>query len=508
MNPVAATFYGSIEGYKDGDVCVFKGVPYAEPPVDHRRWEHPEPPIPWEGVRETKVWGPRSLQSPNTFDQLTSGAAPTETESEDCLYLNIWTPKIDDKRRPVMVWIHGGIFVMGAGSQESYDGKRLVQEGDVVVVTINYRLGALGFLQLNELTEGAIPSSGNEAMMDQIEALAWVRDNISGFGGDPANVTVFGESAGAMSIGTLLAMPCAQGLFHKAILQSGAAHGGISKEDSSQVAKDFVDHLDVPVDQIRSCSANQIIKAQEVLREKGPGNPAAPFRPVLDGELIPDVPIFEIRKGSAKGIPLLVGTTLDEMQLFLMANNQLNDMSEEKLQESVENLAGEKTQELIDTYRTFLESRNKTASPKEIYIAIMTDRTFRAPAIALLEAQIPFEDRVYSYLFELESPLAGGAMGACHLMEIGFVFGNWEKAPDFFGAGEKLQELASRVIAIWTSFARTGVPTAEGVGEVPAYDIDKRQTLVLNEKIEIKSAPWEETRALMAGLGDKVLGPG
>lgn len=505
MGVVAPTFYGTVEGYKDGEVCVFKGVPYAVPPVDNRRWEHPEPPAPWEGVRKAESWACRSLQSPNTFDQLIGGAAPTDGESEDCLYVNVWTPEIDDKHRPVMVWIHGGIFVMGAGSQEGYDGKNLAQEGDVVVVTLNYRLGALGFLRLNELTEGEIPSTGNEGLLDQIEALAWVRDNIAGFGGDPDNVTIFGESAGAMSIGALLSMPSAKGLFHKAILQSGAAHLGISKEGSVQVARDFVDQLSVPIDKIRTCSADQIIKAQEVLREKGPGNPPAPFRPVLDGELLPDVPVFEIRKGSAKGIPLLVGTTLDEMQLFLMAVASLNDMTKEKLQENVTNWAGDKAEELISTYRSFLESRNKNASPKEIYIAIMTDRTFRAPAIALLEAQKPFEDRVYNYLFELESPLAEGAMGSCHLMEIGFVFGTWDKAPDFYGKGEKLQQLASRTIALWASFARTGVPSADGIGEIPAYDTDKRQTLVLNEKTEIKSAPWEETRAMMASLGDKAL---
>ena len=206
---------GKIEGVTDNGVSAFKGIPYAAPPVGDLRWMPPQPVKPWAGVLTTDKFSPTAMQNASMMDGL-FGGSPWPA-SEDCLYLNVWTPGLDNKKRPVMVWLHGGAFVIGSGSQPIYVSDRLARRGDVVVVTVNYRLGALGFLNLKEVTNGAIPATGNEGLLDQIAALEWVRDNIAAFGGNPENVTIFGESAGGMSVGALLGLPRAKGLFHKAI---------------------------------------------------------------------------------------------------------------------------------------------------------------------------------------------------------------------------------------------------------------------------------------------------
>ena len=221
MSAIVSTRYGRLEGEEQDGLFVFKGVPFAAAPDGVRRWLPPEQPPTWTGVRDARRFGAVAHQNPVT-NQALAAMKIEQAHSEDCLNLNVWTPGLDGARRPVMVWIHGGGFTIGAGSQEIYNGSVLARRGDVVIVTINYRLGPLGFLRLNDVTNGRIPSSGNEGLLDQIAALQWVRDNIAEFGGDPDNVTIFGESAGGMSVGALLAMPSARGLFHKAIAQSGS----------------------------------------------------------------------------------------------------------------------------------------------------------------------------------------------------------------------------------------------------------------------------------------------
>src|SRR5579863_10236654 len=233
MRATASTCYGRLEGDEQDGLIVFKGVPFAAAPVGVRRWLPPERQAPWTGVRDARRFGAVAPQNPVT-NQALAAMKIEQAHSEDCLNLNLWTPGLDGARRPVMVWIHGGGFTIGAGSQEIYNGAVLAKRGDSVIVTINYRLGPLGFLRLNDVTQGRIPSSGNEGLLDQIAALQWVRDNIAEFGGDPDNVTIFGESAGGMSVGAILAMPSARGLFHKAIPQSGACHTGATADRATR----------------------------------------------------------------------------------------------------------------------------------------------------------------------------------------------------------------------------------------------------------------------------------
>lgn len=507
MSVIAPTFYGTIEGYAEEGISAFKGIPYAEAPVGNRRWEHPEPPEAWEGVRDASSFKPHAPQNPSALSALVGSKEVEDDTDENCLYLNVWTPGLDDERRPVMVWIHGGGFTVGAGSQPIYEGKKLAARGNVVVVTINYRLGVLGFLNLNELTQGTIPSTGNEGLMDQVEALCWVRDNILGFGGDPDNVTVFGESAGGMSIGALLTLPTAKGLFHKAILQSGACHTALTKDKSKEIAKAFVDSLGVDVANLRNCSVAELLEAQAQVESKASqlGFPSMPFQPVADGDVLPGLPIDEIRRGSAKDIPILTGTTAEEWKLFAPGRKDLDSLDEDKLHARVKKWAGDFTDQLIETYAHQLEEQNREVSAKEIYIAIITDRIFRLPVIKLLEAQLKFQNDVYTYLFDWPSPAMKGILGACHAVELGFVFGTNECAPRFFGQGEKADKLVLQTMDLWTSFARTAKPSIDDI-ECPPYDIEDRQTIVLGSDLRIESGPMDKSREIMAKLDDGIIG--
>jgi len=267
MSPIAETKTGKIEGTKEGGLNVFKGIPYAAPPVGKRRWLSPSPVEPWSGVRQAQSFGTIAPQNPAPVElDITNYCYVEEPQSEDCLYLNVWSPGIDNARRPVLFWIHGGGFADWSGSQPIYDGSTLLGRGNAVLVTINYRLGSLGFLNLDEITGGRIPSTGNEGLLDQVAALEWVRDNIAAFGGDPDNVTIFGLSAGGMSVGALLGLPAAKGLFHKAIPQSGAASTAIRQDQAAQVAEQFLDILGVSasdVNALRSFTVEQLLKAQQ-----------------------------------------------------------------------------------------------------------------------------------------------------------------------------------------------------------------------------------------------------
>ena len=326
MASIAQTRSGKVEGEERDGIHVFRGVPFAAPPVGAKRWRAPEREVSWSGVRPAKAFGNVSPQNPLALDLLPAFKI-AEPQSEDCLYLNVWTPGVDGARRPVMVWIHGGAFTIGSGSQSLYESTRLAKRGDVVVVTINYRLGALGFLRLQELTNGRIPSTGNEGMLDQVAALEWVRENIAAFGGDPDNVTIFGESAGGMSVGTLLGMPKARGLFHKAIPQSGACSTANSRERHIFAAQRFAELVGArrrrraaarktAAELLAAAARTAPIPGQEADERLG----GMPFQPVVDGEIVPRLSIESVARGSAAGVALLVGSTRDEWKLFAAAD--------------------------------------------------------------------------------------------------------------------------------------------------------------------------------------------
>ncbi len=497
---------GRLSGTRRGAVASFKGIPYGAPPVGKRRWRLPEPSLPWAGVRDAANFAPTCPQAPSQIESL-MGMAVGE-QSEDCLYLNVWTPACDDARRPVMVWIHGGAFVLGAGSHGVYDGRKLA-ERDVVVVTINYRLGSFGFLALGLASDGKLPGSGAEGIADQILALDWVKRNIKAFGGDPDNVTIFGESAGGMSVAMLLAAE-PRGLFHKAIAQSGAAHIGHEADRSARVAHAFLDEmglephdaaklLDVPYSALIAAQISLVAKVNAGRDPRKLG--ALPFQPTIDGALLKARPIGPIREGTAKGIPLLVGTTRDEWKLFSSPNPGLRLMSQKTFAERVERVAGEAAPVMLKAY--------DKGSPFERFNAWMTDKTFAVPAARLLEAQARGAP-AYAYRFDWRSNFLGGLMGACHALDIGFVFGTHTKrlAGTFFGTSAVAETLASDMMDAWAAFARTGDPSTPATGSWSRYDAAERPTMIFGDGApHLVQRPNEARLRAWDTIAERRLGP-
>jgi para-nitrobenzyl esterase len=506
---IVETSSGKIEGVFRKGLYKFCGVPYAAPPVGERRWLPPAPPEPWGGVRPAKEFAPNAPQEPMGIQIL----EPPEKlpQSEDCLYLNIWTPGLDGAKRPVMVWVHGGGFTTGAGSWVIYNGRTLSTRGDVVVVTINYRLGALGFLNLNEVTRGKIPATGNEGLLDQILALEWVRDNISRFGGNPDNVTIFGESAGAMSVGMLLAMPRARGLFHRAILQSGAAHHVNSLEQAEKVAAIFLDILDIkPTDanKLRSLTEQQILNAQAELIARARDPKLAmgdlPLRPVVDGNVLPKLPIRAVADGSADNVPILIGTNRDEWSLFTILDKNLPNLDEARLLRRCQRLIpGGDVTGLVEAYRQARSQRNLPVTPAELFTAIQSDRIFRLPAIRLAEAHYRHQQPTYMYLFDWVSPLRNVNLGSCHALDLGFVFGILDD--NFTGSGEEAQALSRKIQDAWTGFAHHGGPSCESIGKWELYG-ERRETMVLGKQCILVEAPYDEERRAWEPFADSILG--
>jgi len=438
------------------------------------------------------------------------GAAGSR-QSQDCLYLNVWTPKCDGARRPVMVWIHGGAFILGSGATSLYSGERLATHGDVVVVTLNYRLGALGFLSWKGFYDGPDQPPANLGLRDQLAALAWVRDNIEGFGGDPENVTVFGESAGAMSIGTLLGIPAAKGLFHKAILQSGAAHNVSNPEKAGRVAGEFFDYLgitdpspdalaDVPVGRLMEAQARATVGVGVGLEDG-----VMAWQPCVDGDLISENPLAAIDRGDARDIPVLIGTNRDEYRLFtVMDRDRLNDAA---LAARVRRIArrgqskdASVAERILGTYGPSTGERDPGAN--ERWIALQSDRIFHYPAARLADAQSAHQARTYAYLFEWTLPLIGGGLGACHGLELPFVFGATRGG--ILRLGLVTDRAAGRLADVmqdaWISFARNGQPVAHALPDWPAYDPHRRYTMTLGGSRGLVKDPHEAAREFWGPL--------
>ncbi len=502
------TTRGTLRGTASGGIAAFRGVRYAEAPAGARRFAPPRRAEPWEGVAPALEFGPACPQgmgsalppgaparSPVFGGLFGPGAHGTD---EDCLRLNVWTPGCDGERRPVLVFVHGGAFRLGTSTAPTYDGSGLAARGDVVVVTLNYRLGALGFLHLPEL------GAANLGLLDQVAALEWVATEIAAFGGDPAAVTVFGESAGAKSVECLLAMPAARGLFRAAVLQSTYApsmDAGVAETfastvaDAAGVGDDQRALVDLPVDTLLTAVA-------QVQLRSGPNLWSSGIGPVVDGAVLPQDPLAAVGSGSVPPVPLIVGTNLDEARLFgSMAPGWL-DISEDALEERLGLvLAGvpdaPAAREVATVYRAARSSRGQGCEPPDIVYAAQTDRLFRQHSIALAEAHARHQPDVWMYLFTRPA-LSDGRLGACHALELPFVFGTLEgpTAP-LTGTDAAASELSAAMQDAWLSFARSKVPEA-GVGW-PRYEGSRRATLEIGGSPRVLDAPEEPERRLWAG---------
>ena len=488
---IVATRSGKVEGFERNGVTVFRGIPYAAPPVGTRRWQAPQREEPWAGTRDAGTFSAQSAQTEFALATMMGDRQPVN--SEDSLYLNVWTPGCDDQRRPVMVWIHGGAFIWGSGDTPWYDGTKFAVHGDVVVVTINYRLGPFGFMHLADLFDGAFAGSGNAGILDQIAALEWVRDCIAAFGGDPERVTVFGESAGAASVATLLGTPGARGLFRAAIPQSGAASWVSTRDRATDIAARVLENLGIRAgdsEALLAASTDAVLGAQPAFREDGVT--ALPFQPVVDGTVLPEPPLVAIAAGNAAGVRVLTGTNLNEMTLFTVADPALATLDEAGVRNRLRIAFGAAGDALVESYR----ARRPNVTPQELWIDLSTDGVFRIPAIRLLEAQLAHAP-VWSYLFTFATPVFGGILRSTHALEIPFVFDNLDRggAEVLTGAGPERQGIADAMHRSWIAFARDGNPQHAGLPEWPRYEIDRRATMRFDTGSELLEDPAGEDRA-------------
>ncbi|MBN1832580.1 MAG: carboxylesterase/lipase family protein [Deltaproteobacteria bacterium] len=491
---IVSTQAGALEGIFKNGLYVFKGIPYAAPPTGNLRWMTPQPVKSWSGVRSAKDYGPIAPQNLMPMELIGAPSFEGQPQSEDCLFLNIWTPGLDDARRPVFFWIHGGAFIIGAGTESFLEDGALARRGDIVVVSINYRLGALGFMNLKEITGGTIPATGNEGLLDQIAALDWVRDNITAFGGDPDNVTISGFSAGGMSVGTLLSMPAAYGKFHKAHNRSGAANIVGPLEDCVRITEQYLKILHLKgkdVDALRSLNTRQILDTQQVLSDilREQEFRATPFQPVVDGNALSELPMSAIKKGVAKEIPIMSGTSLDELKCMNTMDPDVRDIDDTGL---VERLSGmipaEWVPSIVEVYRQALNKREGSVTPAGILGSINTDWMFRIPTIRLLETQRDNGAPAYHYLFVYKSPAMDGLLGAVHGLDNPFLFGSLDE--EFTGSDLGLEDLALKVQDSCAAFVRSGDPSCNSVEKWPVYGKD-RMTMLFDRNSRVEAAPYE-----------------
>jgi para-nitrobenzyl esterase len=493
----ASTIHGRVRGVEHGVGLRFAGVPFAAPPVGDLRWRPPAPVERWDGVRDATAFGPTAIQNP---DMLTAffGMEP-EPQDEDCLFLNVYTPALDDARRPVMVWIHGGAFIIGSGSSPIYDGATLIERGDVVLVSVNYRLGVFGFLDLGWL-DPDLTGSGNLGLMDQVAALEWVRDNIAAFGGDPDNVTIFGESAGGMSVTGLLAAESARGLFHKAIAQSGAAQAMAPPAQAETSAREVLAALGVStLDELGALSNERLLEVQgqiilaaltnvEPMLEGGV-SAGLPFRPVADGGFLPTSVLGALRGGSAAGIPVITGTTREEWKLFAMLDFQPID--DAVLRQRLDALTGDADKALA----VYADAVAAGPSLKDAFTVIGTDMVFRYPAVELAEALLQQSPDVWEYQFSWGTSAMNGMLGACHAIELPFLFGlaSDPRLLGFLGDDPPVG-LAEAVQDAWLAFARAGDPGPDW----PRYDLDRRAVRTFDADLGILEDPGAAQREFWA----------
>lgn len=491
---IVESAYGRLQGEQTNGVFTWKGIPYAKPPVGSLRFRAPERPDSWEGIRDATSFSPVAPQSQREIMEFFGN--DISNMSEDCLYLNVWSPGADDKKRPVMVWIHGGAFVSGSGSSSWYDGASFAAQGDVVVVTINYRLGILGFLHLGEIGGNEYATSGNCGIQDQVAALQWVQENIAAFGGDPNNVTIFGESAGAMSIGVLLGFPSAQGLFHKAILQSGAAANVHPSEKATKIAGHLLAALQVEptnLSKLEELPVEQLIQASDLV-------PPMSLGPVIDGISLPRHPEEGIADGSAKDVTILIGTNKDEYNIFSAFAPEWKNADEAKVTNFFEKTFGP----LVPLISSYLGGNQPLS--QELYNKLLTMSIFTYPAQKLTELQVKQGAPVWMYRFDWETPVFGGALKSTHALEIPFVFNTLDtpNTENFTGSSPERQLVAEQMHQAWINFARNGNPNSESLREWPQYNLNDRSTMIFNLESAVENDPngkermiWEQATMMM-----------
>ncbi len=478
----------------NGHVCEYRGIPYAAPPVGELRWAPPRDPEPWKGIRLADSFGDICMQKGDGNEiPLPGGESPGK--SEDCLYLNVWRPAKSGSF-PVMVWIHGGSLTSGAGSLDMYRGDRLAALEDVVVVTINYRLGQFGFLALPEL-ETESDGVGNYGLMDQIKALEWVKANISSFGGDAGNVTIFGESAGGWSVCNLLASPRAKGKFDKAILESGGCDTVLTRETALDKGRLFAADLGCAGENklacLRSRDANEILAGKAEDKEKKKKGLAGVISftwvPTVDGVNLTQTPIAALESGSFNRVPFMVGSNRDEVKLFTIVAPGIRMAPKPAVKGVMEEALGDKGEDEFRTYYPMSSYKR----PVDAALHGVGDAMLGCKCYEAAEAVSRYEP-VYFYRFDFDGHRMPNMVGAAHGVEIMFAFSNLDRPPSTLFVSEDMEDayhLSDDVRTYWASFARDGDPNSFGLPQWPKYSSDKKETMVLDVPLHVEKNDFE-----------------
>jgi para-nitrobenzyl esterase len=502
----AKTAYGRVRGVDTAlGIKTFKGIPYGASTAGRNRFMPPVAPEKWSGVRDALEYGPSAPQrepgAPSRTSRLAVAAADLPPEGEDCLVLNVWTPAVGDGgKRPVMLWCHGGGFAAGSGSSPLTDGTNLARHGDVVVVSINHRLNVLGFTDLAELGGRAFASSGDVGMLDIVQALTWVHDNNAELGGDPANVTIFGQSGGGRKVATLLAMPSAHGLFHRAIIESGATIKLVEREQAERVARELGKQLGLPKpdpQRLQAVPLERLMKAYfETVRSMDVDQMTMGFSPTVDGTVVPQHPFYPTAASASASVPLIVGSTRTE--LTIGARPDLFTLSEADMRNYVQGLVGDASSKIIDIYA----KANPRASWSDLYFLIASDHTYGAPVMKIAERRAALgKGAVYLYYFRWESPYDGGRLKSPHTIEIPFVFDNVATSLLTTDSPEA-PALAEKVCDAWVAFARTGDPNTGKLPHWPKFDAEHRATMMFDNDSVVMNDPLKEQRiAMFAAMG-------
>ena len=493
---------GELRGRDDGLVHTFLGVAFAEPPVGPRRFRPPERPGAWTGIRDAIEPGPGAMQEPTILE---SARGFSGVCSEDCLYLNVWTPHPGRRRTPslpVLFWIHGGSFVTGSGSIPWYDGTRLAARGDVVVVTINYRLGPFGYFDLSAVGGDDFRTSGNLGLLDQIAALEWVRDHIEAFGGDPRRVCVVGESAGSMSTGTLLTAEPVRGLVHRAIMQSGTPVGS-TPDQSHATAEEAFGLLRLPwnnegLTRLLEVPAQAILQAGEEITQR---RHAAAFsgseggftwQPTVDGVTLRRDPWEATAGGVAADVPVLIGTTRDEMRIVRVLAPGLPSIDRAELLERLRRSDGPDAENVLAGY----QQRDPGGSPDDLWWSILSDRIFGHPTNTYIAARAETGAPTWSYSFEWRSPVQNGFYGSAHTFEIPYIFNTFD-APgveEVMGtATPGMRSLSTTMQDTWVQFAADGNPATPALADWKPCGADPTVTMLFDLESRIGPDPRNAT---------------
>ncbi len=501
--PIVKTSKGPIRGRVDNrGLYVFKGVRYGAPPVGDLRFKPPRKPEPWTEVADASQYGARAIQASGG----PTAQAGTPGMSEDCLFLNVWTPGIDNKKRPVMVWLHGGGFSSGSGGEAITEGGNLARKGDVVVVSINHRLNVFGYLQLSREWGPEYVSSGQAGMLDIVLSLEWVRDNIARFGGNPGNVTIFGESGGARKVPMLMAMPAAKGLFHKAIIQSGSGLDAPSSAEAISLGRELLKKLGIAEgdrEALQHAGTQAVFDAQPTAAPAAsPAGqltmPISGFVPCVDGIALPRKPFIPDAPALSAKIPILIGSNKDEMTIFQARDPNFGASTDADFTAYVRKQLPGKAEALIPALRAAFPGY----SPSHLITVMETLKGYWIATVLQAERKaVQGAAPVYVYLLAWETPVNGGRLRSHHALDLPLVFNNVETSRSMVGPGPEPQRVADQMSAAWIAFARSGNPNTDGLPQWRPYDLKSRATMIFSLNSQLQNDPYSEIRQILVNSG-------